>query len=540
MADSTSPARFLPTRRQVCAAGALAGILPWAARAAQEGMTPKRGGTLVMAIASDPPTLNVDITTGVPDCCVGTLIQQGLVRLDGALKPQPNLAQSWTVSPDGLTYTFKLVQAKWHDGQDFTAADVKFTLEEISSKYGAKFAAAGRQIDSIATPDDHTVVIQLKQPFGPLLFSLSSYANAAILPAHLFRGTNLITNPASTSSPVGTGPFMLKERVSGDHITLVRNPNYWRADRPYLDQIVFKIIPNPSSIVLALKAGEVDFADYYFVPVDELREISSDPNLQIRQGGIPGDHLIMFNLRRQPFDNVLVRQALLTALDREFIRKAVFRGLGAVPKSAINTHLTWAYNPAVDLGTMYPFNPEKAKAMLDSAGLKPKSDGTRFDVHAVYDSSDANYAVLVQVLARMWGAVGVRFVPRGSERSVELKQVYTDWDFDITIQSYTTAGDPALGVSRAYTTSAIRKAPFVNCTGYSNPEVDRLFAAGATAPTIEQRAVFYKQVQVILARDLPTLPFWESAQNNVASTRVMGAWARGADDDYWDDVWVES
>ena len=533
MTSDGAPRRL--TRRSLGMAAALAGLRPWRAGAEE----PKRGGTLVMALPGDPPTVNLDITTGVPDFCVASLVQEGLVRLDATLKPVPLLAQSWTISPDGLVYTFQLVQAKWHDGQDFTAADVKFTLEQVSRKFGAKFGAAGEMIDSIATPDDRTVVIKLKQPFGPFLFSLSSYANAAILPAHVFAGTDVIANPASTFMPIGTGPFKITERVNGDHITLDRNPNYWRPGRPYLDQIVFKVIPNASSTVLALKAGEVDFSFYSFVPTNQVRDVLQDRTLEIRQGGIPGDHMIMFNVRRQPFDNPAVRQALFTALDREFILKAVFQGLGQTPKSAINTHLGWAYNPEVDLNVIYPFDPAKAKAQLDAAGLVPKADGMRFDIRVVYDSSDANYNSLVQVLQRMWGNIGVRLVSQGSTRNVEMPQVYTDLNFDITIQSYSTAGDPALGVSRAYVTSAIRKAPFVNCSGYSNPEVDRLFEDGANAPTIEQRAIPYKKLQVILARDLPTLPFWQSAQNNVGSVRIKGPWARGTAYDGWEDAWLD-
>ena len=106
-------------------------------------------------------------------------------------------------------------------------------------------------------------------------------------------------------------------------------------------------------------------------------------------------------------------------------------------------------------------------------------------------------------------------------------------------QSYTTAGDPALGTARAYVSSAIKKAPFVNCSGYSNPDVDRLFEQGATAATLEARAIPYKQAQVVLAHDLPLLPFWESAQMNVASTRVQGQWAWGTGYEYWEDVWLD-
>jgi peptide/nickel transport system substrate-binding protein len=166
---------------------------------------PRKGGSLVMVISGDPPTLSADVTTGVPDVSIGSLIYDGLTRIDENFKPVPNLAESWTISPDNTRYSFRLVQTKWHDGRDFTSKDVKFTLEEISAKYGAKFAATASHVKSITTPDARTVVIDLDKPFGPLLFSLSNYTNAAIMPEHLFASTNILTNPTTLMQPVGTG-----------------------------------------------------------------------------------------------------------------------------------------------------------------------------------------------------------------------------------------------------------------------------------------------------------------------------------------------
>jgi peptide/nickel transport system substrate-binding protein len=501
--------------------------------------TPKRGGTLVMVLDGDPPTLNPDTTTGVPDVIVGDLMLEGLTRIDKTLQPVPNLAESWTISPDNLRYTFKLVEARWHDGVPFTSADVKFTLERVSAKYGAKFAATAGHIQSIETPDDRTVVVTLDKPFGPLLFSLSNYTNAAILPAHVYGDADVLSHAATLAKPIGTGPFMFKEWVRGDHITLERNPNYWRQGMPYLDEIVLKIIPDPASRVLALKTGEIDYCYFYYFPTGRFAEIEHDPNLQWREQGPPEDHLILINTRAAPFNDKRVRQALLCAIDREFIRKAVYQGIGKVMDSAINSNLAWAANPDVSLAKLYPYDPKRAKSLLDAAGLKPGADGTRFDLRLVYDSTAGGNDRLSQVLQTFWQKIGVRTVFQGSTRNTELKQVYTDWDFDATLQAYSTAGDPALGVARIYISSAIRKAPFVNASGYSNPEVDRLFAEGADATAAEDRARAYRQAQVILAEDLPVLPIWQTALINVATRRVQGKWSWSTGYDYWEDVWLE-
>jgi peptide/nickel transport system substrate-binding protein len=508
--------------------------------AADGASAPKRGGSLIMVISGDPPTLSTDVTTGVPDVSIGSVIYDGLTRIDENFKPAANLAESWTISPDNTKYTFKLVQAKWHDGKDFTSKDVKFTLEEISTKYGSKFAATASHIKSITTPDARTVVIELDKPFGPLLFSLSNYTNAAIMPEHLFAGTNILTNPTTLAQPVGTGPFMFKEWSRGQYVKLVRNPNYWRPGKPYLDEIIFREIPDPASRVLALKAGEVDYIYFYFFPISQYTDVAQDARLQVRERGIPEDHLILFNVRKSPFDNVKVRQALFMAIDREYVKKVVYQNLGAVMKSAINTNLGWAYNPAVDLAKMYPFSLERAAALLDEAGLKAGADGKRFDLHLVYDSTDPSNGAFSQVLQSTWGKIGVKVIFEGSTRNVELKQVYTDWNFDATLQAYSTSGDPALGVARLYVSSAIKKAPFVNASGYSNPEVDALFDDGANATTLTDRGEAYKKVQTILARDLPVFPIWQTALINVATKKVQGKWSWATGYDYWEEVWLEN
>jgi len=500
---------------------------------------PRRGGTLVMVLDGDPPTLNPDITTGVPDVIVGDLMLEGLTRIDDTLQAVPNLASAWTISADNTRYTFKLVEANWHDGKPFTSADVKFTLDRVSRKYGAKFAAAASHIQAIDTPDDRTVVLTLDKPFGPLLFSLSNYTNAAILPTHVYGDADVLAHPATLAHPIGTGAFMFKEWVRGDHITVERNPGYWRKDRPYLDQIVLKIIPDPASRVLALKTGEIDYCYFYYFPTARFAEIEHDPNLQWRERGPPEDHLIIINTRAAPFSDKRVRQALLSAIDREFIRKAVYQGLGKVMDSAINSNLAWAVNPEVSLAKLYPYDPAHAASLLDAAGLKPKADGTRFDLRLVYDSTAGGNDRLAQVLQNFWQKIGVHTVFQGSTRSTELKQVFTDWDFDATLQAYSTAGDPALGVERLYISSAIRKAPFVNASGYSNPEIDKLFAEGANATATADRARAYRAAQVILAEDLPVLPIWQTALINVATSRVKGKWSWSTGYDHWEDVWVE-
>ena len=517
------------------------GLAPTLAPTPARAEAPQYGGTLIMALDSDPPTVNPNVTTGVPDVSVGSLIYEALTRIDDTFQPVPSLAASWTVSPDNLTYTFKLIKTNWHDGTPFTSKDVKFTLENVSAKYGAKFRAAASHIKQITTPDDATVVIELSSAFGPMLFSLSSYANAAILPAHVFEGTDVLTNPATLSKPIGTGPFMMKEWVRGQTVTLERNPHYWRKGQPYLDQIVFRMIPDTLGPRAGAEGGRGRRYIYlgYYRPPSSPRRSRGDPKIQVREPRRPPeDHLIIWNTRRAPFDQVKVRQALFTAIDRDYIKRAVFQNLGSVMQGAIDSRIAWANDPAINLGQMYPTDPQKAATMLDEAGLKPGADGKRFKITLLYDSADSSNERLAQVLRSMWQKIGVDVVFAGLTRNMMLPRAFTDWDFDATLQAYSTAGDPALGVSRLYVTSAIRKAPFVNASGYSNPQVDQLFDKAAAAAVQAERAEAYQQAEKILATDLPVFPIWQTALLNVASTRVQGKWAWSTGYDYWDEVWM--
>ena len=511
----------------------LAAALP---AAAEE--TPQRGGTAIAVLGADPAVLNPDVSVGVPDVFTGCILYDALVRFGEDFKIEPSLAKSWEIAPDGLTYAFHLETASFSDGKPVTSDDVKFTLLEVSSKFGAKFNTPGKAIKDIETPDPMTVVIHLSKPFGPFLFSLACEQNAAILPAHVFRGTDVLKSPASLTAPIGNGPFQLSEWVRGDHLTFTRNPNYWRKGKPYLDRLIVKIMPDSSTRILALQSGDIDFIDEYYFPLSSYKLFNSDPHFEVRDVSYPSDDLIIFNTRKPPLDKPQVRQALLTALDRNYIHQNVFYDTGGPAVSAIDTRIKWAYNPAVDYDKMYAFDPARAAKLLDEAGVKPGADGVRFTLRLSFDTGRPEYTSWAQAIAKYWEAVGVKVVLEGAERPVVLKRVYADYDFDATLQNYTTSGDPALGVSRIYATESINNAAtFNNASGYSNPEVDDLFGKGRDAASQEERAKYYFKLQEILARDLPTLTIHQQAEIDAASAKLRGLW-HGANYMWWDDVWL--
>jgi peptide/nickel transport system substrate-binding protein len=196
---------------------------------------PLYGGAMVLATFTDPGSLNPGLTTSVPTHLVAGPIFNGLVGHDFQFTPVPDLAERWSVSPDGREYTFHLVpQAIWHDGRPVAAADVKFTFEEVLLKYhGRTRAALERNLETIETPDPHTVLFRFKESYAPFL-ALVEVVNAPILPRHVYAEGDLQKHPAN-SAPIGSGPFKFKEWVRGDQVTLVRNEQYFKPGKPYLD-----------------------------------------------------------------------------------------------------------------------------------------------------------------------------------------------------------------------------------------------------------------------------------------------------------------
>jgi peptide/nickel transport system substrate-binding protein len=231
------------------------------------------------------------------------------------------------ISPDGRVYTFDLVKTNWQDGKPFTSDDVKYTLTEVSSKYSAIFAGSARAIEAIDTPAPDRVVIRLKTPYGPLLNSLTCAQGGAVLPAHIFRGTDVLKNPA-IFKPVGLGPFQLKEWQRGDHLTLARNPNYWEQGKPYLDEVIFKIVPQSTARTQGMLAGEIDFIPYLFMSISDYKAIKSNPRLKLTPAkNFPAVDYMFINVTRKPLDDVRVRQALWVAIDRDYLLNVAYDGL---------------------------------------------------------------------------------------------------------------------------------------------------------------------------------------------------------------------
>lgn len=461
---------------------------------------PARGGTMNIIISPEPPTLMLGINQTTPAAIVGGKIYESLLRYDLDLKPMPGLAKSWTVSPDGKTYTFKLQEGvKWHDGTPFTADDVVFSAKTYLTTTHPRSRPIFQRAEEISAPDPLTVVFKLKGPFAPFIMAWEP-STAPIVPKHIYEGTDFRANPAN-AKPIGTGPFKLKEWVRGSHIHLVRNDDYWQKGKPYLDEIYYRVLPDASARVVAMETGQTHLSAFADIETFEVPRLKAMPHLEMTTKGY--EYLAQmvwldFNLRKPPFDDRRFRQAVYHAIDRNFLRDRVWFGLGKLATGPIHSSI-----PHYDANVpKYPFDPKKAEALLDEMGLKRGSDGVRARVTMDQLPYGDVYVRAGEYIRQALGRVGIQVSLRSADVATWGDRV-RNWDYEMTLQVLSQLGHPALGVSRLYISSNIRKVLFSNVNGYSNPRIDELFDKAAVSADPKESQAMYSEIQRILVGDVP-------------------------------------
>jgi peptide/nickel transport system substrate-binding protein len=315
-----------------------------------------------------------------------------------------------------------------------------------------------------------------------------------------------------------------------------RNDDYFREGLPYLDTVIARVMPDPSSRVVGLISGEVDYAQSYFIPKSDVARLEASRNIQTeRDTDLPGNYVMFLNVNNPPIDDAAVRQALLMGLNRQQIVDQAYFGIGSPGESAVHRALGWASNPAVSYSERYAYDPEAANAKLDELGHARGSNGVRFSIRLLYDPGQAGFNPMAQIIRDNWAQIGVAVVLEPFENQVVTDMGYNQRNFDTLLMGYTTGGDVAIGVSRQYVTIAAG-APFTNPTNYSNPEVDRLFDAGAGTPFVEERQAAYYALQEILAEDLPVFNVVDRTEVDAAAAGLLGLWQSSQPYDRWDQV----
>ncbi len=470
------------------------------------------------------PILNPVLAPDIGSVLINKVIFSSLVRPDENLRPVPDLAVSWSTSDDGLAYTFALKPGvKWHDGEPFTARDVKFTFDQIIDvKSGSRLRSDFAAVASIDVIDSLTVRFWLKAPFAPFL-ALLGY-NAGILPAHKFRDRKLTdASDFSRSAPVGTGPFRVIQTASGSAIVLERNPHYHGA-APELDQVIFRIVPDVNAQVAQLLAGELDI-----VPIEpaNLPSVERARGVTVVRNPIVQHVYVGFNQMRPMFKPPLVRQALDVAINRKAIVDGVLKGAADLPRGTIPMVLSGFFDaslPAPD------FQPDSARAMLARAGWRADDRlrlrdpaGKPFAFTLLVDKGNPTREQAALAVQQDLRHVGIDASIETLEFATLVRDRVLPGDYDAVLIWWTTPPDP--DQFAFYATGQDN-----NHVRYSNRRVDSLLAAGRATLDSAQRRDLYREFQREELTDPPVLVLFYPRELLAVSRRVRGLPALGLRD----------
>ncbi|CAN5619869.1 ABC transporter substrate-binding protein [soil metagenome] len=472
---------------------------------------------LVGAVEEDPAIINAVLTSAVSSYLLSAPVYQALTHIPKEGVIEPELAEKWEISPDGKTYTFHLRRdVKWHDGKPFTSADVKFSIENFTMKLHPWGKIAYKPVESVEAPDDYTVVYKLRQPSASLM-QATDFAVAAILPKHLWEGTEFLKNPLN-QKPVGTGPYKFVEYVRGQSIKYVRNPGFY-GSKPYFDELIFRVLPDGATRVSALQNGEIDMMYWNALPQSDAARLATIPGITVKTTTNRGAaYLGIVNMKRAPLDDVRVRQAIMMALDRKFMRSSVDGGTTSLEMKGPVPPSSPLYNKAL---TDYEFNPAKANELLDAAGVVRGADGTRMTIDVLWPSFGLGAAKIAEIMSRNLAEVGIKTSLQPLDRPAMNQKAYVSGDFGITVDALAVGPDPDIGVERFYNSKNILKLPYVNNSSYSNPEVDKLFDEQRVQTDSALRKATYDKIQEQIWKDLPVLTFFAFTPNNAYRSKYV-------------------
>jgi peptide/nickel transport system substrate-binding protein len=484
----------------------------------------KTGGTLVMIVQPEPPSLASYQNTSAPIGQVSAKIYDGLLEYGFDFKPQPSLAKSWTVSPDGKTITFKLQEGvKFHDGKPFTSADVQFTYMNVLKKVHPRGPITFRDLEAVETPDPLTAVFRFKEAAPYAMVALSGY-ESPILPKHVFESGDLMNHP-NANKPIGTGPFKFVDWEKGQYIRLDRNPDYWRKGQPYLDRIVMRFIADAGTRTAAMEKQEAHIAAFSAIPGVEVNRLKAMPAIDVTTKGyemVSPLVLIELNTTKKPLDNQKVRQALSYAIDRKAIIDTVFFGFGKPATGPISSNFEANGFYTNDVRNYAAPNAvEMANKLLDEAGYPRKADGTRFEiVHDIIPYGE-DWRRMGELIVQQLGKVGVKTTLRYEDVPTWLRRIYTNYDFEFNSNFLFTLPDPVLGVHRTYWSKNVRPgAPFSNSARLTLPKVDQLLEAATVEPDQAKRATLYQDFQKAVVDEAPVIWVTELQFTTVTSKKL--------------------
>jgi peptide/nickel transport system substrate-binding protein len=442
------------------------------------GGSAKKGGTLNIGADADPIGLDPGTTPAFSSFDFTALIYTGLLRWSPEMKPEPDLATSYD-TPDDTTYVFHLRKGvKFHNGQDFTADDVKYTFDRIlDPKTASSYASTFATIDSVTVGDPQTVTFKLKNPDAAFLSYIATNPTGAIVP----KGVTGLE-----SKPVGTGPFVFDAYTPNQQLSLKANPDYYEEGEPYLDTVVFKFFKDQSSLTSALRSKAIDMT-WLKDPKVAAQVVKSSPDLVSTPGKTSRTFPVWLNMTKKPLDDVRVRQALSMATDRQACVQTVLAGSGKVgamiPESQVG-----GYDGTSPLPN-YTHDVEGAKKLLADAGYP---DGIDLGDYIVVAANDLDVQCS-QILQQQWAEAGNK-VNLKPEATAPLLEQWQKGDYTILSVALSWNPDPDAIVTRLLSTNTYGKA-----MGMKDSEYDDMVAKAREELDLDKRAADYQEIQKRIA-----------------------------------------
>ncbi len=506
------------------------------AAALASGALPARGraagrGELVDAFTQEAVNFNplLYVNTGC-ETAVEYSVFDAMWKIDPKGDFLPNLAveiptvANGGISENGLDWTIKLrPDVTWHDGRPFTAKDAIFTLQVLMDPKVAVRSRNGHDhVASYQAADDHTLKIRLKDVFVPYLVS---WQKTSVIPEHILGSAADINTAPFNTNPVGTGPFVFRERVAGDHIGFTPNPRY-HGTKSTLAGLIQKVVPDQQTLYTQFRTGEVSIYDLQGIPPQLHQQAAKLPEVAVAVTPTPFVEFVYFNCGKPMFADKRVRQALYLAMDRKSWIDVIYYGL-PIPTLSWLSPTHWAYNHDLkDPG----YDPARAAKMLDDAGWRVGADGVRqkdgMKLAFTMSTTAGNKARegAQQLLQQNFKKINVAMTIRNMPASV----VWGDYTVKSEFDTLMVGWDPLLYPDPDYTARiASDKIPAKGGSGsnyvqYQNPKIDELCAAGTATPDRAARKRIYDQIQAILLEDLPFAPIMTSTQVTGVRSLVKG------------------
>lgn len=476
----------------------------------QQDEQPLHGGTLTVGYQYDPRIFNLLVYHGTSSAmlsinCIGGRLLKWDYDWSG---PIPEMAESYEASSDGKVFTFHLLRnVTWHDGTPFTSADVKFWYEclagwrEEQPKSTAMSSLLARaNITSIEAPDDYTVIMRFDKFTLPQIFAGATGDARIGAPMHLLEG-QLVEDSVTSYAPVGTGPFKFVEYVKDSHVILEKYEEYWKEPLPYLDQLVFRVIPTQESALMALQTGEIDMIhESLGVPYAEAKSLDETEGFEVQSWLAERVMRIAFNQRPEAVEkhpwltDVKVREAFGHAIDRQGIVDVVYHGLTETVWGPIPKGMEFYYNPKMN--EMEPlYDPQLANQLLDEAGYPKDDEGIRFTADLPY-LPEPGVSQVAEIIKENMRSVGVHINIVTMEYATYLeKYEYSAeglGDTPLCIIMGGVGPDPERLVQQYHSTSTSDNNGY-NSWWYNNSRVDELLnEAGSVLDSEERKELYYE------------------------------------------------